>query len=192
MSRAGTAGLAGMAAMNTGKWTRAIMAAALAGWGAACCAAQLRPLTPEQLAARAEAVVLGRVDAIETVREGTHGLVTRVELAVDAVWKGTATNRLVLSQPGGTLGAHRVVVGGDAVYALGEEVVVFAVRNRAGEWLTLELAQGKFHVTRPASGAPRAEGLFHGGPSGEPASRPANRLPMALDALEARVKGHTP
>ncbi len=174
--------------MNTARVGWALVCA----WGmlAGARAAQQRPVTPEDLAARAEMVVRGRVESIETVREGRDGLVTRVELAVQEVWKGVVTNRLVLTQPGGTLGTRKVVVTGDADYGLGEEVVVFAVRNRAGEWLTLELAQGKFRVERPAMGEPLVRNLFLGGdPSPGPAGyRPKNQLPLTLSVLHERVR----
>ncbi len=169
-------------------WLSVLGAVAVAcGWTAS--AAQLRPVVPEDLAARAEMVVVAKVDAIETVREGTKGMVTHVELDVRDVWKGAVTNRLVLTQPGGTLGTRKVVVTGDAVYRRGEEVVVFAVRNKAGEWLTLELGQGRFQVERPGSGTPWVHGVFFGGDPAGPVARPSNRLPLTLEAFEARVKG---
>jgi len=190
--RVGGTGCPGRRGIATGKagWLRCVSAGWFA-WGWMAVAAQLRPLAPEDLAARAEVVVVAKVDAIETVREGNGGMVSRVELSVRDVWKGAATNRLVLTQPGGTLGTRRVVAIGDAEYRLGEEVVVFAVRNKSGEWLTLELAQGKFHVERPGSGAPWVRGLFFGGDPEGTRVRPANRLPLTLDALGARVKGVT-
>lgn len=174
--------------MRARSWFSVLGAVALAcGWFVS--AAQLRPVVPEELAARAEMVVVAKVDAIETVREGARGLATRIELDVRDVWKGAATNRLVLTQPGGTLGTRKVVVAGDAEYRLGEEVVVFAVRNKAGEWLTLELGQGRFRVERPASGAPWVHGVFFGGDPAGSVARPANRLPLTLEAFGARVKG---
>ena len=166
-----------------------ILAAVVVACSWVAAAAQLRPVVPEELAARAEMVVVAKVDAIETVREGSRGLATRVELDVRDVWKGAVTNRLVLTQPGGTLGTRKVVVSGDAEYRLGEEVVVFAVRNKAGEWLTLELGQGRFQIERPRSGTPWVRGVFFGGDPAGPAARPRNRLPLTLEAFEARVKG---
>ena len=158
------------------------------GLGASRCpAAQLRPLTPEDLAGRAEVVVQARVEAIETVKEA-KGQVTRIELAVVEVWKGAVTNRLVLVQPGGILGTRKVVVTGDADFALGEELVLFAVRNGAGEWLTLELAQGKFQIERPAAGEALVRNLFFGGDRSPGGFRPKNQLPLTLSALRERVR----
>jgi hypothetical protein len=157
---------------------------------AAATAAQQSPLTPEQLATRAEAVVHGRVEAVETRRESTvgqDGLVTRVELAVTEVWKGAATNRWVITQPGGTLGTRRVVVMGDAQFVPGQEVVVFAVTNRAGEWLSLELSQGTFQVDRTPGGSPTVRNPYWGGTAEVSGFRPKSKLPLSLTQLKERV-----
>lgn len=150
-------------------------------------AAQMRPVSVEDLAGRAERVVHARVEAVEMTRDDADRLVTRVELRVESVWKGDAAATVTVVQAGGTVGTRRVVVTGEARYVPGEEVVVFLVANPRGEWLTLELAQGKFSVTRPTPDKVWVANPFHGGDPAPGGFRPASRLPMTLDTLRARV-----
>lgn len=105
----------------------------------------------ESLATRAEWILRGTVESLETSR-GTGGVIsTRAELNVAEVWKGPNTQRTVLTLAGGVLGDRQVVVSGQATFKVGEEVVVFLVRNERGEGVVLELAQGKFRVTQDSS-----------------------------------------
>lgn len=150
-------------------------------------AAQMRPVSIEDLARRAERVVHARVEAVEMTRDDADRIVTRVELRVESAWKGEAAGALTLVQAGGTVGTRRVVVTGEARYVPGEEVVVFLVANPRGEWLTLELAQGKFSVTRPTPDAAWVANPFHGGDPAPGGYRPATKLPMSLESLRTRV-----
>jgi hypothetical protein len=106
------------------------------------------PLTPvDNLARRADDVVHGRVASLEASRDDTGRPFTRVELDVLATWKGMATNRFSLVQASSALGPRPVKVLGEPEFRLGEEVIVFTVRNPRGESVTLDLARGKFGVT---------------------------------------------
>jgi len=154
-------------------------------------AAQFVPRSIEDLAADATCVVHGRVAAVE-VTAGADGVpLTRVELAVENTWKGSSTNRIVVTQAGGTLGSRRVLVGGEASYQPGEEVVVFLVANSRGEWLTSGMAQGKFSVRREDSLAWVANPFIGGSP--RPGGfRPAHQLPLSLAEFQKRVTSSTP
>ncbi len=175
--------------MKTLSWMR--WALLLLGWMGSGSpelgAAQMRPVSIEDLARRAERVVHARVEAVEMTRDDGDRMVTRVELRVEGTWKGEATGAVTVVQAGGTVGTRRVVVTGEARYVPGEEVVVFLVANPRGEWLTLDLAQGKFTVTRPAPDAAWVANPFHGGDPAPGGFRPASRLPMTLETLRARV-----
>lgn len=106
------------------------------------------PLTPvDNLARRADDIVHGRVTTLEASRDDTGRPFTRVELDVLATWKGMATNRFSLVQASSALGPRPVKVLGEPEFRLGEEVIVFTVRNPRGESVTLDLARGKFGVT---------------------------------------------
>ena len=120
-----------------------LLASALAGRIAAAIGV---PVPVEDLAKRADAVVHGKVDALECTRDPAGRIFTRVELDVAEVWKGKPAGRFTLVLAGGVLGARKVAVVGGPEYRLGEEVVVFTACNESGEPVTLDLAQGKFTV----------------------------------------------
>lgn len=148
--------------------------------------AQIRPLTVEELATRAAHICHGRVEAVEVSREASGNFVTRIEIASQSIWKGTPTNRITVMQPGGTLGTRRVVIPGAPNFAPGEEVVVFLSLNPRGEWLTLDLAQGKFSVERNGSNA-WVRNVVHGGSPAPGGFRPPHRQPLSLEVLQNRV-----
>jgi hypothetical protein len=148
--------------------------------------AQIRPLTIEDLATRAARICHGRVESVEVVREASGNLVTRVEIDARAMWKGSPTNRITVTQPGGTLGNRRVVIPGAPNFALGEEVVVFLSLNPRGEWLTLDLAQGKFSVDRQGSNAWVRNVVLGGSPT-PGGFRPPHHQPLPLETLRDRV-----
>lgn len=109
------------------------------------------PLTSvEDLAARADIVVRGRVESLEARRDDTGRAFTRVELEVAETWKGAATNRLTVVQGSAVLGARQVRVLGEPEFRLGEQVVLFGVFNPRGEAVTIDLGRGKFAVTTNA------------------------------------------
>jgi hypothetical protein len=173
------------------RWNRRVLLLVALACGSASSllmGAQMLPVAVEELAGRAARVVHGRVEAVEMTRDTEGRILTRVELRVDATWKGEHEDKVTVVQAGGTVGTRRVVVSGEARYVPGEEVVVFLVANPRGEWLTLELAQGKFEVSRPGPGVAWVRNPFHGGEPGPDGYRPANRLPMALEGLRGRVR----
>ncbi len=169
--------------------------AAAAAWivaGLSLLAAQIRPLTIEALAAKATRVDHARVEAVEVTRDSKGVPLTRIELAVQSTWKGPPTNRITITQAGGTLGTRRVVVSGEAQYEPGEEVVVFLAPNRLGEWLTLEMAQGKFSIQRPNPTNAWVRNPVHGGDPAPGGFRPPHQLPLSLAELQRRVSEAKP
>ncbi len=155
-------------------------------------AAQIRPLTIEELATKATRVDLARVDAVEVTRNSKGVPLTRIELSIESTWKGSPTNRITISQAGGTLGTRRVVVSGEAVYEPGEEVVVFLTPNSLGEWLTLEMSQGKFSIHRPNPTNAWVRNPVLGGSPAPGGFRPSHQLPLSLAELQRRVSEAKP
>lgn len=166
------------------KWLACI--AAMGGLAGLVAGAQIRPLTVEELATRATRICHGRVEAVEVLREPSGNLVTRVEIAAQAMWKGSLTNRITLTQPGGTLGTRRVVIPGAPSFAPEEEVVLFLSLNPRGEWLTLDLAQGKFTVERSGSNAWVRNVVLGGSPT-PGGFRPPHQQPLPIEVLRRRV-----
>lgn len=149
------------------------------------------PITPvEDLARRADDIVHGTVASLECRRDGAGRIFTRVELDVAETWKGAATNRFALVQGGGVLGDRWTKVSGGPEFRLGEEVVVFTVRNSRGEAVTLDLAQGKFLVLSDSHGGERhvSNGLI-GGAAGGAGYRLPTQLPLSLVELRQRAEG---
>ena len=163
-----------------------LLASALAGRIAAAIGV---PVPVEDLAKRADAVVHGKVDALECTRDPAGRIFTRVELDVAEVWKGKPAGRFTLVLAGGVLGARKVAVVGGPEYRLGEEVVVFTARNESGEPVTLDLAQGKFTVeTAQASGAKHVANGVIGGPADKSGYRLPTQVPLELSELRRRVE----
>lgn len=145
------------------------------------------PLTPiDDLARRADVVIRGSVASIEARRDGEGRPHARIEVSVAETWKGSPTNRLTVVQGSTILGQKQVRVLGEPEFRLGEDLVLFAVFNPAGEAVTLDLARGKFAVTTNSTtgaltaasdGAKAAGGIALPG-----------QAPVALDELKLRVK----
>ncbi len=126
-------------------------------------ATQFIPLSIDELATRADLIVHGVMQSKTCARDSQGRNFTRVELAVNEVWKGRPSTNLTILLSGGILGEEAAVVPGQADYQIGEEVVVFLAVNPRGEPVTLSLAQGKFHIWQEAAtGEKLARNLFHG------------------------------
>ncbi len=149
-------------------------------------AATFAATSVEEVARTSDAVVRGRVagTAARATKDGR--IVTEVEIAVGAAWKGAPGTTVRVVVPGGRLPGVAMRVDAAPAFAVGEEVVVFLSRGGT-TWYVNGLALGKFRVDRgeahPASAGaavlPRAAPL----PRGE---REVGAMPVA--ELERRVK----
>ena len=123
-------------------------------------ATQIPAFSLKAIADRADRVVHGRVESVETIKGGDGRLRTRVEVVVDETWKGVSEPRVQVVQGSGVLGERWVRVVGEPEFCPGEEVVLFLVKTPAGEWVVAPLAQGKFSVTRDKDGARVGNGIL--------------------------------
>jgi hypothetical protein len=125
---------------------------------------QAIPLSIAQLASESHLILQGTVRSKSVQRDPQGRIYTRVELQVAEVWQGRlATKSFNIVHGGGILGEEQTVVGGQAEYEIGEEVVAFLVLNPRGEGVSIGLAQGKFQVWQdPATGEKLAGNRFHG------------------------------
>lgn len=177
---------------------RTLLLAGLLGLGAGARGTWFVPLTPEELSVRAEWVVRARVEAVSAQRDAQGRIFTRIELAVAEVWKGTnAVGRCVVVAGGGVLGEEQVQADGAPEYGLGDEVVVFLVRNSDREWVTLGLSQGQFLVERETgTGRTFVHNRFWGSSISGPLldakaiAFPRTR-PLALEELRRRIQEAT-
>ena len=154
-------------------------------------------LTIEELARDANAVVHGRVVALECLRDGQGRIYTRVEMAVQDVWKGPITGgTCTVVCGGGALGETVVRAVGQPEYSVGDEVVAYLVRGDGGDWVTLGMAQGRFRVTRDdRSGRRWVHNLFWGAASEARQARMAAwppTQPLSLDDLKRRTREVAP
>lgn len=156
------------------------------------------PLTVEALAAGADRVIHGRVVMVEVGRNREGRVWTRATLEVEGVWKGEGgLGREVVESGGGVLGEVEVRSSAQVEYGVGEELVLYLVRNPEGVWVPLGMVQGRFKVWR-AEGSERAwvgngfwggsGGGGDGGWGGAGVRFPAHR-PLALEELRRRTEG---
>ena len=118
----------------------------------------------ETLAAKADAVVHGKVVRMSCQRDDGGRIFTRVHLQIIEQVKGRERGAaLVIVQGGGVLGRQIARLPIQPKYKVGTEVVVFAVFNSRGEAVTLGLNQGKFDVVmQPEIGLATVRNPFHG------------------------------
>jgi hypothetical protein len=150
------------------------------------------PVPVEDLARRADTVVHGRVASLEASQDAEGRVFTRVELEAAEIWKGPATNRFSLVLGSGVLGRRWTKVVGEPEFRLGEEVVVFTVRNPQGDAVTLDLARGKFAVQVTGDGRKLLSNGVFGRPVEAAGYRLPTQVPLPLEELKRRVEGVKP
>lgn len=118
-------------------------------------------------------------------------IITDTELEVLSTWKGAASQRLVVMQPGGIVGEVGQKVEGAARFEPGEEVVVF-LEPRGQRFTVAGMAQGLFHLERSSDGkAVFARQELNEALLLDPVTRQPVAAPSALlsvERLEAQVR----
>jgi hypothetical protein len=110
-------------------------------------ASQVLHQTLRDLTLGSSDVVIGRVEETRTRWNESHTkIVTDITVSVSESLKGTAGERLVLSQLGGDLDGFRYAVPGSPLFRLGEEALLFVWRDAKGRAQVNGLAQGKFDI----------------------------------------------
>ncbi len=165
----------------------AVSLAVLAVFGPMPTFASLRAVSDEVLARSSAAAVRGRVTEVVSAWDpDVDGLYTYVTIDVLRSWglDGSPT-RVVVKQLGGVVGNTAFVVGGQALFEVGEEVLVFLdVRPRDRTLSVSGLEQGKWIVTGQADSAAAATRETRGHVPGTVVSRDV-RTVADLDALAA-------
>lgn len=166
-----------------------------AAMGSQALAAVVKRASIEQLTLDSDLVVRGKVVGKEAraTPDGSR-IFTRVQIQVADTLKGGATKVVEVQVPGGEVGGIGQKVHGAPSFAESEEVVVFLqLIGPQTEKLPLArvvgLAQGKYDVIRAPSGAVAKPDLSEVEYFGEaPEAAKIEAAPIALEALEARVK----
>ncbi|HVP62397.1 MAG TPA: hypothetical protein VMT11_17695 [Myxococcaceae bacterium] len=143
------------------------------------------------LTAASTDVVDAQVVSASAVWTGDHRrIMTHVQVDVRETWKGTATGRITVVQPGGERDGLGQRVSGVAALVPGERVVLFL--ERAGDrHRVVGLAQGVYRVQPGEGGAEEhavpasLEGLDLVTPAGR---SPALRTTVSLSELRSAVR----
>ena len=127
------------------------MLAALAGTARA---ATVLRLTFEELTARSDAVVRGRVVSSTPKLDSQKGRITTfTEVEVTESVKGAPAKKVTVRQPGGEVGGIGQSVAGAARFTPGEEVVLFLQRapDEASVFQVLSMSAGKVRLEKKRS-----------------------------------------
>ena len=169
---------------------RALVLTVLLATAAPALASTVIQMDVPALTAHATDVVRGRIVSAVPGWTGDHRrIVTRVEVDVLEAWKGNATGRVTVVQPGGEVDGIGQRVSGVAELGPGEEVVLFLERTGSLHRV-VGLAQGVYRVSTTA-GARQAvpasvDGLDLVAPPGPaPADRRTVPLPQLREAVQA-------
>lgn len=155
-----------------GRMRRALAAVLLAS-ALPAAAATFVATSVEEMARTSDVVVRGRVLDLASRLTPSGRILTEVEVAVDAAWKGAPAAIVRLVVPGGSVGSIALKVDAAPTFEPGEEVVLFLARGGAA-WHVNGLALGKYRV----AGGEARPALASGG---------ARVLPRALSAGEREV-----
>jgi hypothetical protein len=141
------------------------------------------------LTAAATDVVDGNVVSSTAVWTGDHRrIVTHVVVEVRDAWKGTASGRITVVQPGGELDGIGQHVSGVAPLATGDRVVLFLERTGTMHRV-VGLAQGVYRVVQSANELRAVPAALDGLDLVTPVGRsPEARAPVALSQLRAAVQ----
>jgi hypothetical protein len=108
--------------------------------------AAMRPLPLEDLARKADTIVLGTVAQQESAWDAQHtAIYTDVTLVVERVLAGTPRETVTLRVAGGSVGGIGMRTSNDAVFREGEQVVVFLDTSTV-PCSVVGMQQGKFTV----------------------------------------------
>jgi len=113
-----------------------------------------------KMATEAPSIVHGTV--VSTSSRWTENrslIVTDVRFQVHEVLKGDAVSEVVLTQPGGTVGAIRVDADGAVAHRPGEEAILFLKQSPRGHTYVAGLFQGRFNVVEDSRGNKTVRGL---------------------------------
>ncbi len=160
----------------------------------------IQRMTLEELVDQAQSVVHGSVARKWPAWDDKQQLIwTHYEVAVEDSLKGAPQGKMILSEPGGTVGDAVMQIAGTPDYEVGEEVVLFTASTPIGYARTCGWTQGKFKVEKSVNGVRKvlssgSQGAELTGPSSkQPAARPMQTdlrsvNGMQLDEFKVRLR----
>jgi len=104
-------------------------------------------LTLDDLAARANLILLGEAIDVVYQKEANDSIYTLVTFSVEQIFKGEIADEVVIRVPGGKLDGQIQVVEDSPSFQLGERAVVF-LENGGGISRVFGGSQGKFTIDK--------------------------------------------
>ncbi len=111
---------------------------------------QVKSAVIDELAARAEIIAVGKVSEVVSEWNETRTMIrTRVRLNVDQFMKGSAPGKdLTLYVPGGEVDGIGETYSHMPTFRQGEDVMVFAEKDKENHYRVSSGAQGKFSIAQ--------------------------------------------
>lgn len=134
-------------------------------------------MTEQKLTRMANAIVIGTVQAVDSVAGGNGAIDTYVTVQIEQSVKGHRGGQVVLRQPGGQVGDRLLWLAGAPRFAAGDRQLLFLSARRDGSVHTTALGLGQFALaTHPRTGALMAERTVDAAVVGQ---RPVRRVRLA-------------
>jgi len=139
---------------HVGYSVRLVIVLAALLWPQAAAATTFIVMETSDLTRAADTIVVGRVEALQSVITARGRIFTQVSVSPEELLKGgPAAGTISVRVPGGEVGGQRRVIHGAPSFHIGEEVLLFLSRGADGHLHTRYLAMGKFSVvTDPSTG----------------------------------------
>lgn len=152
-------------------------------------AATLQKLTLDDMTARSTAIVRARALSSSARFVGST-IYTETRFQVLETWKGPSATEVVVSEPGGTVGAVTQNYAGVPRFTPDEEQVLFLWTGPSGRTQVMGLTQGIFRVQGSGATAAvrqeRSSSVVLAPGSGTPVQ--AQEISMTLSTLASRVR----
>ena len=141
---------------------------------------------------QSEVIATGHITRTWSDWDSTHKYIwTHYEMSVASTYKGQGAQTVVISEPGGVVGAMGIEVAGAVRYGVGDDVLVFLQRMPNGFLRTTGWGQGQYRVDERgalhASEALKTEELV-GSPNAGLSSLDGHTLNEIAGRVSARVR----
>lgn len=103
--------------------------------------------TDAELLGRADLVVVATVEGFSPREAADRMVYTDYRLIVEETLKGSATGMIVVSEAGGFINGHGVLIPGSATYEAGTRVLTFLRKNEDGTYRTAFMSLGNYRFT---------------------------------------------
>lgn len=148
-------------------------------------------MTPDELAAQADAVVQGTVVQVRSFWNAEHtAILTEADLEVESTLLGDTWGTVTLRTFGGKVGRYVIQAHGFPTFRRGERLLLFLEPEQDGARRVLGYQQGQYRLRQDAKGRQIAVPAFDGGsrlllPDGSIALAP---LALPVEQLKQQIR----